>query len=161
MKKMTLLTLLLLLSVTLFTACEKDDDIRNPSQAMVNALAKLYPTASSVEWEKKGPYTVADCIVEGRFTDVWFSDDTSWVMTEIEQTVGEMTVEVKATLAASKYATWRIEEVAKLLYPEDRVEYVIEVEEGERREMNLYFDAEGALVYEQDVTTADDTHWPR
>lgn len=59
--KFSLLTAVLLSVVFAFSSCGDDDDTGYlpPSQAIQDALKKLYPNATAIKWEQKGVYYVA------------------------------------------------------------------------------------------------------
>lgn len=54
--KFSLLTAVLLSVVFAFSSCGDDDDTGYlpPSQAIQDALKKLYPNATAIKWEQKG-----------------------------------------------------------------------------------------------------------
>ena len=82
--KFSLLTAVLLSVVFAFSSCGDDDDTGYlpPSQAIQDALKKLYPNATAIKWEQKGVYYVADCQADGREKEVWFDANANWLMTE-------------------------------------------------------------------------------
>lgn len=143
-----------------FTSCSDDDDFK-PEDVVQAALIAKYPDATHIEWEKKRNYLVADCRVDGKDLDVWFTEDGQWKMTETELPATDLPATVTAALAAhDKYRTWRVDDRDFLEYANGTSEYVIEVESN-NREIDLYFSADGELLDEVDVTTGDDTHWPK
>ena len=87
-----------------FSACDDDDKNDNITvpDAVSKALKDKYPAATGIEWERKGSYFVADCWMNGSEMDVWY--DTQ--------------------------ATWKLEDIDMLEYPEQPIQYVIEVENG-------------------------------
>ena len=135
-----------------------DDDFR-PEEIFQSALMGKYPDATRVEWEKKKIYVVADCIVEGKDADVWFSKNAEWKMTEIDILKNELPAAVTTSLAGSIYDTWRIDDVDLLKFPSKADEYVVEIEQG-AKEILLYYSAGGELLREKDVSNSDDTNWP-
>ncbi|NDV83965.1 PepSY-like domain-containing protein [Bacteroides sp. 51] len=142
-----------------FTSCSDDDDFK-PEDAVQAALTAKYPNATHIEWEKKKTYLVADCHVDGKDLDVWFTADAQWKMTETELLAADLPAAVTAALAAhATYGSWRVDDRDLLQYANGASEYVIEVEEH-NKEVDLYFSADGELLDEVDVTTGDDTHWP-
>lgn len=153
-----MLLAVLCMSLFTFSSCSDDDNYK-PEEVVQAALVSKYPNATRVEWEQKGTYLVADCYVDGKDTDVWFTTDATWKMTETELLQADLPEAVVTALSNSKYATWRIDDRDKLEYPGKATVYVIEVEEG-AVEMDLYFSVDGNLVDEKDVSNVDDTHWP-
>ena len=45
---------------------------------------KMYPKVTTVDWQRKGDYHIADIRVDGRELNVWFSDKGKWLMTEVD-----------------------------------------------------------------------------
>ncbi|NDV65138.1 PepSY-like domain-containing protein [Bacteroides sp. 224] len=156
------LTLLTLLCAVLFgftcTSCSDDDDDYKPEQKFEEALSAKYPNATRVEWEKKRTFLVADCWVGDKDIDVWFTESAEWRMTETDLLPANLPEAITTAIAASKYASWRIDDVDYLEYPSKDAEYVIEVEQG-KTGMALYYTATGEFLREKDVS-ADDTNWP-
>lgn len=147
------------MAVFTFSSCSDDDNFK-PEEVIQAALSTKYPNATHVEWERKGTYLVADCHIDGKDVDVWFTTDGQWKMTETELLPADMPTAVIAALATTKYANWRVDDRDLLEYPSGKAsEYVIEVE-GENKEIDLYFSTNGEFLHEKDVTTGDDTHWP-
>ena len=155
MKFMLPLALSMLLFV--FTSCEDDDFV--PERMIQHALATKYPDATRIEWEKKGAYLVADCDVNNREMDVWFTVAGEWVLSQTELYRSDVPTTVTAGLSATNYANWLIDDIDLLEYPRKAAEYVIEVEQG-NTEIDLYFSADGQYLREKDVSRGDDTHWP-
>lgn len=139
-------------------SCSDDDDYK-PEAVVEEALKAKYPSATRIEWEQKGSYLVADCMVESKDIDAWFTSSGQWTMTEIDLLKSDIPAAVNTTLSASEYAAWVIDDVDLLEYPLKEKEYVIEVEQG-AQEMDLYFSEAGVLLRTKDVSTGDDTHWP-
>ncbi|MCD7899290.1 MAG: PepSY-like domain-containing protein, partial [Bacteroides sp.] len=123
-------------SLMSFTSCDSDDDFR-PESSYMEALAAKYPNATYVEWDRKGEYHVADCRVDNKDLDVWFSATAEWKMTETDLLVSDLPAAITQAIAASEYADWFIDEVDLLEYPSKAKEYVIEVERN-NQEMDLY-----------------------
>lgn len=160
------LVLLAALCMTMFslTSCSDDDDFK-PENIFKEALIEKYPKATHIEWEKKRAYTVADCRIDGKDVDVWFTADAKWQMTETELLMTDLPEAVKAALddvlaPNGAYAAWRVDDRDFLEYVDGTSVYVIEVEQR-NKEFDLYFSPSGELVDEVDVTTGDDTHWPK
>lgn len=150
---------MLLIATIAFMACDKDDDITSVPVEISQAFNNKYPHATNVEWERKGNYYVADFRMDGKDFDAWFEDDGNWVMTEMDITWNNLPETVQTSFNASEYASWRIEDVDLLEYPLTPMEYVIEVEQGEK-EVQLFYSETGNLLRTRDVTNKDDTHRP-
>lgn len=77
--KFNLLTgLLLLISVSVFAAGFP------PPDKVQETFQKMYPKVTTVDWQRKGDYHIADIRVDGRELNVWFSDKGKWLMTEVD-----------------------------------------------------------------------------
>jgi len=143
-----------------FTSCSDDDDFK-PEDVVQTALTAKYPNATHIEWEKKKTFLVADCRVNGKDLDVWFTTDGQWKMTETELLAADLPAAVTAALAAhATYGTWYVDDRDFLEYADSTSVYIIEVEEH-NKEVDLYFSASGEFLDDIDVTTGDDTHWPK
>lgn len=143
-----------------FSACDDDDNIQ-VSDSVSWALTDLYPGAKNVEWERKRDYYVAECRVNGKEMDVWFSERAEWLLSETDlgQNMTNLPQDVYVAFQSSDYATWRVDDLDMLEYPSQPTLYVIEVEQG-RTEYQLFYTEEGTLTKTKDVTNGDDTHWP-
>ncbi len=140
-----------------FTSC--DDDHFTPDNTVQNALTAKYPDATRIEWERKGSYLVADCDVNRKDMDIWFTADGQWVLSQTELYRSDLPAAITAGLSATNYANWLIDDIDLLQYPAKADEYVIEVEQG-HTEIDVYFSADGQYLREKDVSRGDDTHWP-
>lgn len=141
-----------------FSSCDDDDNLKVDS-AFTAALTEKYPQVTRAEWENKGNYVVADCHIDNKDADVWFTSGAEWVMTELELLKSDLPTAVSQALAATDYATWWIDDVDVLHYASKASEYVVEVEK-DKKEIDLYFSESGEFLREKDVTKGDDTHWP-
>ncbi|MCD8092322.1 MAG: PepSY-like domain-containing protein [Bacteroides sp.] len=144
-----------------FSACSDDDDkdhVKVP-EALTQALKTKYPAAGDVDWEQKGSYYVADCMVDGKDLDVWFNAQAEWRLTEIDLNWDNVPGTVQTAFSGSEYATWKRDDIDLLEYPNQPSIYVIEVEKG-KTEYQLFYSEEGNLMQTKDVTGKDDTHWP-
>lgn len=159
MKKPTF-TMLVAMCIALltFASCgDDDDDIYN--DVVKTDFASRYPGATDIEWDKKGDYMVADCTINGKDTDVWYSLSGVWKMTETELLITDVPEAVTSALAKTEYANWKIDDRDRLEYPDKVTVYIIEVEQGER-EFDIYFSEKGDLLKTVDTSKGDDTHWP-
>lgn len=156
------------LMVLMFVSACSDDDKNGPTsvpEQFTKALTVKYPDAKVYEWDREGPYRVAECRIEGLEADVWFDATAQWVMTrmELQKSLMAVPTAVANQVAAGQYATWKIEEVELFLrsYAESetapREFYVIEVSNPGQQEMALYYTPEGVLLktipeYQHNVT---------
>lgn len=115
--KFSLLAAVLLSVVFAFSSCGDDDDTGYlpPSQAIQDALKKLYPNATAIKWEQKGVYYVADCQADGREKEVWFDANATWLMTETElNSINNLPPAVLTAFMESSYSNWVVDDVAIL-----------------------------------------------
>ena len=71
----------LILSLLLFSSCDKDDNV---DIAMQNALYELYPNAIDVDWDyKHKDFIVADFTDASKEISAWFKG-TDWNHSRIE-----------------------------------------------------------------------------
>lgn len=159
--KINLLAVFLVAALA-FCACSDDDDKNDGITVPENishALLQKYPSATGIEWKQKGDYYVADCRVDGKDFDVWFSKSATWQMTEVEISWNNLPPAVQTTFNNSEYARWKREDIVWLQYPTTPMQYVIEVENN-HTEYQLFYAEDGGLLQKKDVTGKDDTHWP-
>ncbi len=152
----------LFIATMAFNACSDDDknDHINVPDAVSKALKDKYPAATGIEWERKGTYFVADCWMDGKEMDVWYDTQAIWQLTETDITWEGLPPAVQTAFNGGEYATWKREDIDMLEYPEEPVQYVIEVENGDS-EYQLFYAENGDLLQRRDVSgDKDDTHWP-
>ena len=85
--KTSLLILMLLASISASAGYAPD--------SVQIALKKMYPTAAGIAWSQDKAYYVADFVMNGFDTRVWFTPDAEWVM---KQTDWETLDEVPAAM---------------------------------------------------------------
>ena len=90
-------------ALSAFTACDDDDDIKVDDD-FKSALEQVEPDLTNVKWEKKGQWKVAEGYKDRYDVDVWFDQNTRWVMTETDYNTDITAVEpaVKAAIEKSK-----------------------------------------------------------
>lgn len=154
---------MLFMATLAFAACDNDDDddlnAKNVPESVTRALKEKYPAATRIEWERKGDYYVADCHMDGKEMNVWFDASSVWQLTQVNITWSDLPATVQTGFNATKYASWKLEEVDMLEYSLQPLVYVIEVEQG-KTEIQLFFSESGGLMQTRDVTGKDDTLWP-
>lgn len=128
-----------------FAACDNDDLNLSNNSEVVKSFNQLYPDATRVSWEAKGTYYVADFVSSGLEAEAWFFPDGRWQMTEIDIPYSALPAAVKTAFEASEYATWRVDDVDKVLRTGYDPIYVIDVEMGEL-EYDLYYAEDGVLI---------------
>lgn len=152
-----------LLVVALFSAvvlqsCSDDDDPITVSEAIQDAFATLYPSATNVEWEIKSGYYVAEFWQSNREVDVWFSSNAEWCMTETDLGVSLTLLPdaVQTAFASSDYSSWTVDDIDQYERPNDEVFYLIEIETAGQADRNVYYDATGTLLKDAVDTDNDD-----
>ncbi len=145
-----------------FSACDDDDKNDNITvpDAVSKALKDKYPAATGIEWERKGSYFVADCWMNGSEMDVWYDTQATWKLTEVDTSWEGLPAAVQTAFKGGEYAAWKLEDIDMLEYPEQPIQYVIEVENG-NQEYQLFYDQDGNVLDKRDVSgDKDDTHCP-
>ena len=74
--KTSLLILMLLASISISAGYAPD--------SVQIALKKIYPTAVGIAWSQDKEYYVADFMMNGFDTKVWFNSDAEWVMKQTD-----------------------------------------------------------------------------
>lgn len=157
--KLNVYFILLALSSMSLLSCDDDDKKSELPEALQQSFSKKFPTATLVEWEKKGAYYEADFIYNNTETSAWFALDGTWEMTESDILYSTLPAEVKTTFESSKYASWRVDDADQLERKDLETTYVLDVELGEQ-EMDLYYSKEGELIKAVVDTDSDDSHFP-
>lgn len=158
MRNKFLLLGMALVALVAFQACSDDDDDNNkdtpipPSsveQKYVDAFKEKFPTAdaSKVKWEKKQNYTVAEFSrMTDTETEAWFNSSAVWVMTgdDLGKDLFLIPTAVNNGFNQTAYASYPIDDIkhyttATLDY------YIIEVENGQNPDIQMYFLPDGTL----------------
>lgn len=141
-----------LFAVVVLTGCDKDDDIRvsDVPQAVMNTFEAKFPNVTSVEWEKKSGYYVADFWQEGIETHVWIDTKADWKMTELDfgTNLGLLPDAVKNAFLNGQYANWRVDDIDKYERP-DKIFYLIEIETKGQQDRDLFFAEDGSLLKDE------------
>lgn len=137
--------LLSLITVCIIAGCDDDDDRYTPDGAVRLAFENMFPDASSVEWERKLGYAVAEFRDNGKEKDAWFSLDGTWMLTETEIAVRDIPAAITKDIAGGQYAGWKITDADYLERKDMEAIYVIEVEKA-KEEIDLYYSPEGKLL---------------
>ena len=104
--------------------------------------------------------TPADCWMNGSEMDVWYDTQATWKLTEVDTSWEGLPAAVQTAFKGGEYAAWKLEDIDMLEYPEQPIQYVIEVENG-NQEYQLFYDQDGNVLDKRDVSgDKDDTHWP-
>ena len=146
-------------ALSAFTACDDDDDIKVDDD-FKSALEQVEPDLTNVKWEKKGQWKVAECYKDRYDVDVWFDQNTRWVMTETDYNTDITAVEpaVKAAIEKSKYATYVVDDVEYYKRP-DMNFYEVEMELKGQKDAYLYIKDNGEMLLEttNDIDVRPDT----
>ena len=148
MKKLrfSFLTLLLVMSVSVFA---------DWAPANVQAsLKKLYPTANDIAWSRDYEYYVADFMLNGFDTKVWFSADGKWAMKQTDwETMDRVPAVVFNTFSMSQYAGGEVENVTYVQFPEWQSMVAIEIGMSNvQTKYQLLFTINGDLIRARNVT---------
>lgn len=135
-----------LLALALFAgaaACSDDDGI-TPPDAVQRTFTEMFPHAIGVDWERRTPYLVAEFDDAGSDTEAWFDDSGKWYMTEIESRYAALPQAVRTAFERGDYATWRVEDVERILHHSRGTLHALDVERG-AQEYELYYTDDGTL----------------
>ena len=161
------------LVISLLASCQKDEfngnaetvDGKKVTENVVKSFNKKYPGASNVIWENKAPYWVAHfdlkktkaATANTRTNSTWFDDQGNWQMSEHDIDYEALPAAIRNAFEASKYASWKKDDVQTLERDGVIELYMIEVEQEngkEEIEMELYYTTDGVLTKE--VPSSDD-----
>ena len=79
------------------------------------AFEKMYPYVANAQWEQMAGCYVAEFVIDGRETDVWFDENAQWVMME-----NDVERWRKFPLPLRKHlwkALWRLRDVRIVTFP--------------------------------------------
>lgn len=145
---------------------DDDNDIRpgDVPAAVIKSFKATYPSATRVEWEKKGTYYVADFRHKGFSTDVWYTAAGREAMnvTDYDKATNMLPKAVLDAFRNGKYGNRTVDDIARYKRP-DRTFYVIEVESPGTPDVDLYYSENGTLLQElpnHDIDITPDTVVP-
>ena len=123
------------------------------------ALKKMYPTADDIAWSQDDGYYVADFMMNGFDTKVWFADDAKWVMKQTDWgTMDEVPAAVFNTFAASQFAGGMVQNVVWVQFPEWQPIAAIQVGMANvQTKYQLLLTPYGDILRERNITYADNT----
>lgn len=139
-------TMIRLLALALFagaTACS-DDDAITPPDAVRHTFTGMFPRAVDVEWERRASYLVAEFDDAGSDTEAWFDNAGKWYMTETESSYTALPEAVRTAFETSDYASWRVDDVERILHHVRGTLHALDVERG-AQEYELYYTDDGTL----------------
>lgn len=118
------------------------------------ALKKMYPTADDIAWSRDEEYYVADFMMNGFDTKVWFNADAEWVMKQTDWVaMDEVPPAVYNTFAASEFSGDRVQNVTWVQFP--RWQAIVAVEVGRSNLQTKYqilFTPNGEILRARNVT---------
>jgi len=111
---------------------------------MLEAIKKMYPNATFLEFEKKGSFYEVD-IKDGIIhKEVLFDSKYQWVSTEWDIRTSDVPDVVMNALKASEYKNYKIDDVEALEKP-DGFFYVFELESGDK-DIYVTIKSDGTMV---------------
>lgn len=137
-----------LLMVTGISGCDQN---RNISQHAKNTFKSMYSNASSVSWEIKSGYNVADFRHDGKEKEAWFDQDGVWWLTESEIPVSNLPDNIRNIIREGQYGNWNMNSVNYIEKKDSGPFYVIEMEQNDT-DIHLYYNVDGSFIKE----TSDD-----
>ncbi len=143
----------LLVATLSFVACDDDNGSAHVSSAAKQSLLSMYPSATDIEWSRRGGYSIAEFEIgtgaNRQECTAWFDNQGIWYMTEFDIPLSELPEAVATAFRESDYATWEVDDVDKLERESAETLYVIEVENQSatpEKEVDLYYSSDGVLV---------------
>ena len=144
--KTSLLILMLLASISASAGYAPD--------SVQIALKKMYPTAAGIAWSQDKAYYVADFVMNGFDTRVWFTPDAEWVMKQTDwETLDEVPAAVFNAFAASEYSGGMVQNVTWVQFP--KWQSIVAVEVGMANLQTKYqilFTPTGEIIRARNVT---------
>lgn len=122
------------------------------------ALKKMYPTADDIAWSRDEGYYVADFMMDGFDTRVWFNSMAQWVMKQTDWvTMDEVPPAVYNAFAASRYSGGMVQNVTWVQFPE--WQSIVAVDVGMANVQTRYqilFTPNGEILRARNVTYMHD-----
>lgn len=143
----TLLTFTILLLLTPYVAAQKAAS-KAPATAVAHLTAN-YPGAAVKEWKQGAKNWKAEFKLKGEEYDAFYTPAGAWVRTEHNIPKSELPAAVTTALKASKYDSWKIDDVEEHATPEQPKLYKLKME-IEVKKAELFFTTEGKLVREEE-----------
>ncbi len=159
--KKTLFTVLFLLGISFaWMACDNDDDNYTPSKEIVTAFNAKFPDAQKVEWQQKYSYQVADFTDNGVETEAWFDASGSLILTEMDIPYAQIPTAAKEWIAASEYASWKVDDVDKVIRKDRGTLYVVELEQDKNEVAISFSEAGDVIKIDLEADNSDDKYLP-
>ena len=123
------------------------------------ALKKMYPTADGVAWSHDESYYVADFLMNGFDTKVWFDGQAQWVMQQTDwETMDEVPPAVYNAFAASEFSDGVVQNVTWVQFPEWQPIVAIQVgKPNMQMKYQILFTPKGEVLRQQNITNAYNT----
>ena len=144
--KTSLLILMLLASISASAGYAPD--------SVQIALKKMYPTAAGIAWSQDKAYYVADFVMNGFDTRVWFTPDAEWVMKQTDwETLDEVPAAVFNAFAASEFSDGVVQNVTWVQFPEWQPIVAIQVgKPNMQMKYQILFTPTGEIIRARNVT---------
>ena len=113
-------------------------------QAVADFIATKYPGAVIREYDYDDGLLEVEILHDGREKSVFFNGAKEWVSTEWDVRRNELPAAVTDELAASQYASYRIDDIEYVQNPSGEY-YALELEQGDR-EVKLRITADGTIL---------------
>ena len=130
--------LTLLLSVCLFTI-QSSGQIRKIPSAVTEALKVQYPHATAIEWSDKLTGYAATFTDSSTKLVAYYSNDAVWEKTEQPMEFDSLPEAVKTAKDKSKYSEWDTGIIEKIMLPEDKIQYRVQVEKNDFQKKEFVF----------------------
>ena len=118
------------------------------------ALKKMYPEAKDVAWTRDETYYVADFMLNGFDTKVWFNANASWAMKQTDwETMDEVPPAVYNAFAAIQYSDGMVQDVTFVQFPQKQsvISVIVGMANTQTR-YQLLFTPDGGLEDERNAT---------
>lgn len=123
------------------------------------ALKKMYPTADDIAWSRDEGYYVADFMMNGFDTKVWFDSDAQWVMKQTDwETMDEVPAAVFNAFAASQFSGGMVQNVIWVQFPKWQPIVAIVVGMANvQTKYQILFTPKGEILRDWNITYAYNT----
>lgn len=123
------------------------------------ALTKMYPSAKGIAWSQDEEYYVADFMMNGFDTKVWFNTDAEWVMKQTDwETLDEVPAAVFNAFAASQFSDGVVQNVVWVQFP--KWQPIVAIQVGRLNvqiKYQILFTPNGEVLRQQNITYAYNT----
>ena len=140
---------ILFLLVVVFSLAWSDTataQIRKIPAEVTSAFTEKFPQATQVEWRDKLSGFTASFSLDSISYIASFNNKGEWESTEEFIDQESLPEVVQDGYEKSRYADWNVGNVSKIEFPENEIQYKIEVAKGDIKKRNLYFNSNGRLL---------------